>query len=251
MVPGASYEIVISATVDPATPDNTTLTNTTTATSPTDDPNPANNSDTETTHVDTSADLSVTKSDGVSQRHRRRRRHLQLPHHRVQRRPVGRHPGQPGRHLPGRLHARHGHARRRAPATRSAIRPTSRCALGTIAAGGNATVTVSYTVPSATTGSQTNTATVSSFDADPNGANNSASDTNTVLTSADLAVTKSDGATSVTAGDGVVRTYTISVSNGGPSDATGVSLADTFPAGFTRGTVTPDQGSLRHGQRSG
>ena len=54
--------IVISATVDPATPDDTTLTNTTSATSPTDDPNPANNSDTETTHVDTEADLDIDKS---------------------------------------------------------------------------------------------------------------------------------------------------------------------------------------------
>ena len=60
--PGDSVVIVITATVDPATPDNTTLTNTTTATSPTDDPNPTNNSDTETTHVDTEADLDIDKT---------------------------------------------------------------------------------------------------------------------------------------------------------------------------------------------
>ena len=71
MVPGASYEIVISATVDPGTPDDTTLTNTTTRHLADRRSGPANNSDTETTHVDTSADLSVTKTDGVDQRHRR------------------------------------------------------------------------------------------------------------------------------------------------------------------------------------
>src|SRR3989441_12743249 len=37
--------------------------------------------------------------------------------------------------------------------------------------------------------------------------------TNTVVINADLSVTKSDDATTVTAGDGVSRTYTITVSN--------------------------------------
>src|SRR5438552_2633663 len=98
------------------------------------------------------------------------------------------------------------------------------CALGPLAKGGSATVTVTYTVPASTpAGPQTNTVTVSSPVSDPNTANNTASDTNTVVTSADLAVTKSDGVTTVIAGDGVTRTYTITVSNiAGPSDATSV-----------------------------
>ena len=76
------------------------------------------------------------------------------------------------------------------------------------------------------------------------GANSLAGNKNIVIdTTADLSVTKTDGVTSVTAGDGVVRTYTVTVSNAGPAPATLVDLADTFPSGFTRGTVTPDQGS--------
>src|SRR5207249_4710650 len=49
------------------------------------------------------------------------------------------------------------------------------------------------------------------------------------LPPADLSVTKSDGVTTVTAGDGVPRTYTITVSNAGPSNATSVTLSDTWP----------------------
>ena len=48
--PGDSVVIVISATVDPATPEDTTSTTRPTPRRSTDDPNPANNSYTETTH---------------------------------------------------------------------------------------------------------------------------------------------------------------------------------------------------------
>jgi uncharacterized repeat protein (TIGR01451 family) len=122
--------------------------------------------------------------------------------------------------------------------------PDFTCSLGTIAAGGSATRTVTYTVPASTTTTpQVNSVTVSATTGDPSNVNNTATDSNTVTTSADLSVTKSDGVTSVTAGDGVVRTYTITVTNAGPSNAAAVSLADTWPAGFTRGTVTPSQGT--------
>src|SRR5204863_232637 len=85
-------------------------------------------------------------------------------------------------------------------------------------------------------GTLVNTASIfSSPITDPTGANDSATDTDTVTTSADLSVTKDDGVTSVTAGDGATYTYTITVHNGGPSDAQNVSLADMWPAGFTRG----------------
>jgi uncharacterized repeat protein (TIGR01451 family) len=116
--------------------------------------------------------------------------------------------------------------------------------LGTIASGGSATITVAYTVPSDTqAGTQTNTVSVSSDETDPDPTNNTDDDTNQVLTSADLSITKDDGVTEVTAGDGTTHTYTITVSNSGPSDADNVTVSeDSFPAGFVMGTVSSSQG---------
>src|SRR3989454_2715697 len=122
------------------------------------------------------------------------------------------------------------------------------CSIGTLAAGESATVTVNYTVPStAPAGTQTNTANVTSTTPDRDTSNNSASDTDTVTTNADLSVTKSDGVTTVAASDGVTRTYTITVHNAGPSQAIGVSLTDSWPGGFTRGATTTSQGSCTSG----
>ena len=46
------------------------------------------------------------------------------------------------------------------------------------------------------------------------------------------------------AGTATVHTYTITVTNGGPSDALSVNIADTWPAGFTpTGAPSPSQGS--------
>ena len=52
----------------------------------------------------------------------------------------------------------------------------------------------------------------------------------TLLSSADLAVTKSDGLTSANPGNDV--TYTITVTNIGPSDSTGATVVDTFDPSF-------------------
>ena len=122
------------------------------------------------------------------------------------------------------------------------------CSLGNLATGGSATITASYTVPAATpAGSQTNSASVTSNTPDPNSNNNIASKTTTVNTSADLSVTKSDGVTSVSILDSSTHTYTIVVSNAGPSMASGVTLTDTWPNGFTRGATTTSQGSCTSG----
>lgn len=99
--------------------------------------------------------------------------------------------------------------------------------------GGSVTYTASCTISAAATGSLSNTATVTAPAGftDPTPGNNSATDTDTISVSTDLSITKTDGVTTVTAGGSV--TYTITASNAGPSDATGATVADTFPASLT------------------
>jgi uncharacterized repeat protein (TIGR01451 family) len=99
-------------------------------------------------------------------------------------------------------------------------------------AGGSVTYTASCAISASATGTLANTATVSGgAAADPNPGNNSATDTDTLTLQGDLAVTKTDGVTTATAGGSV--TYTITASSSGPSDAPGSTVTDTFPADLT------------------
>ncbi len=99
-------------------------------------------------------------------------------------------------------------------------------------AGSSVTYTVTCDIDSDATGTLSNTATASGSVTDPDSSNNSATDSDTVLVpEADLSVTKDDGVTSAVPGESV--TYTIEVSNTGPSDDPSVSLTDTFPAVLT------------------
>lgn len=104
------------------------------------------------------------------------------------------------------------------------------CSLGTIAAGQNVSVNSTFAVNPAATGSVSNTASVSSATPDPFPANNSSTATTPVTVSADVSVTKSGPATSVA---GSTVTFNLTVSNAGPSTATGVVLDDPTPAGMT------------------
>ena len=128
------------------------------------------------------------------------------------------------------------------------------CAVGTVANG--ASVSRQIVVLPAAAGSLSNTATVSSTPADPNGANNSATEATTVDPAADLRITKSDSPDPVTVGATV--TYTLTVTNAGPSAASAASMSDTLPAGVTfvsadagcseaAGTVTCALGPLANG----
>ncbi len=100
-------------------------------------------------------------------------------------------------------------------------------------AGAVATLTVSGTVAPGATGTLANTASASvpAGWTDPVAGNDSATDTDTLTPIADLGVTKTDG--SVTAVPGAPLTYTIAVTNAGPSAVTGASISDTVPAALT------------------
>jgi uncharacterized repeat protein (TIGR01451 family) len=99
-----------------------------------------------------------------------------------------------------------------------------------LAAGGSATYTVNGTLSPAVTTNLVNTASVTAPAGitDKNPANNSATDTDTIILPVDLSITKTDGVTQVPAGGPV--SYTIVVSNAGPSNVTGATVTDTLPA---------------------
>ncbi len=120
---------------------------------------------------------------------------------------------------------------------------TVQCDFGEVAF--QATVDTTITVhldPSMPDGSTiTNTATVQSTDSDPQPANNSATATTGVNAVADLELAKTAAPNPAVGGQDV--TYTLTVTNHGPSDALAVAVADTLPAGTTLVSAVPEQGS--------
>jgi uncharacterized repeat protein (TIGR01451 family) len=101
-----------------------------------------------------------------------------------------------------------------------------------LASGQSVVLTLSATVSPGATGTLTNTATVSppAGISDPTTGNNSSTDTDSVTVQADVGITKT-GPGLMTAPSGL--TYQIVVRNNGPSDASGVVVADTTPDGLT------------------
>src|SRR5262249_41382227 len=61
-----------------------------------------------------------------------------------------------------------------------------------------------------------------------------------VAPASDLSITKTDAPDPVTAGQ--TLTYTIAVTNNGPSDATGVTVTDTLPPNVTFRSASPGRG---------
>ena len=112
-----------------------------------------------------------------------------------------------------------------------------------LANGAGATLTIDARVDTANPISNTaEIVTSNSFDPNPD------NDTSTVGVTpqrADLRLTKSVAPLTVAAGD--TATFTITLTNDGPRDATNVEVADTFPAGLTLDTATPTQGTFSGG----
>jgi uncharacterized repeat protein (TIGR01451 family) len=232
---GAS--VTYTATCNVAANATGSLANTATITAATTDPTSGNNSATDTDTLTPQTDLSVTKTDGA----------------------VSEVPGTPVTYTIVASNA--------GPSTATGVSVSdtfpgilSGCSWTSVAAGGatgNAagpvsgniaesgmtfpvTASVTYTatcdIAANATGSLANTATVASATTDPTPGNNSATDTDTLTAQFDLAITKTDGQTSINAGS--ATTYTIVVSNSGPSTATAATVADTFPADLLSPTWT-------------
>ncbi len=207
-----------------------TLSNTATVSSAVTDPNPANNSATDTDTLTPQANLGITKTDGVT---------TAVPGGSVTYTITASNPGPsnaPGSSVADTF-----------PASLTCTWTCAGAGGGTCTAagsgnisdtvnlpsGGSVTYTASCTISASATGTLSNTATVTAPAGvtDPTPGNNSATDTDTLTPQADLAITKTDGVTTVTPGGSL--TYTIVASNSGPSNAPGTSVADTFPASLT------------------
>src|SRR5262245_35515281 len=105
---------------------------------------------------------------------------------------------------------------------------TVTCALGTLAEFDSATIDIAVTGPSVV-GQISNTVSVATADTDPDGTNNSSTETTEVVApGTDLALSMFDSPDPAAVSGAL--TYTIDVENLGPDDATSATLTDTLPA---------------------
>jgi uncharacterized repeat protein (TIGR01451 family) len=126
----------------------------------------------------------------------------------------------------------------------SPMSATVTCNLHTVVAGEETTIHVVVTSNDA--GDINDTATVKSATPDPVNGNNSATGRVSFFASADLAISKTVMPPSpVVAGTNI--TYTVAVSNAGPSSASNVVVKDTLPAEVNVLAVTPSLGSCTWG----
>jgi large repetitive protein len=119
------------------------------------------------------------------------------------------------------------------------------CTVASLASGASTTVTLTLQVsPTLISGAViTNAAAVGSDTVDPRPENNR-DDEPTVVAgpgTADLAIAKTDAVDPVVTGADV--TYTLTIQNNGPTNATNVVVTDTLPAGVTLVSATPSQGA--------
>src|SRR5439155_959471 len=111
--------------------------------------------------------------------------------------------------------------------------------VGTVNNAASVTLTLAARVVSASP--QTNTATVTRADQfDPNPGNNTSSATETPQ-QADLSVQKTVSNPSPNVGDTI--TFTVTLSDNGPNNASNVQVSDLLPAGLTFVSATPSQGT--------
>jgi uncharacterized repeat protein (TIGR01451 family) len=220
----STQTVTITSTYSTSPSFSGNVTNTATVSATTADPNNSNNSIGFTTNVGAQADLSVTKTGPASTNPG------QTVTYTVQVSNGGPSPA------PGTIVSDPTPVGIAFISNTGACTTPYPCNLGTLNPGPAATITSTYSVPpNYSGGAIVNTASASSSVNDPNSANDSSTATTNVGASADVAITKSGPAT---ASLGTNITYTITVSNFGPSGASGVVVSDNTPAGLTPVSVS-------------
>ena len=232
LAPGGQATFSITGTVDPSAVPGP-LSNTATVTMPTGsvDPTTGNNSATDVTVVERHADLAVTKDDLTSTAVAGgTTTYTVVVTNNGPSNVSGATVSDP---LPGGATSMTWTCTPTAGASCAPAGSGPIAAVVSLAAGSTVTFTVVVDIDAAASGLLTNTASVTPpvgvIDANP--ANNSASDIDTVVAVADLAITKDDG--SPTATPGTTSTYTIVVTNAGPSNVSAAAVVDSAPAGTT------------------
>ncbi len=110
------------------------------------------------------------------------------------------------------------------------------CQIGDLANGARAAITVVVTIDATAAGVITYTTSVASAATDPDALNNLQKRLTTVQGAADLALVLADAPDSAIAG--LPFSYTLTVQNKGPGDATGVIITSTLPVSTTFVSVT-------------
>jgi len=118
------------------------------------------------------------------------------------------------------------------------INPQFSCSLSSLAVGASEIIMLDVTGD--TPGVKNNTASIRHDQQDPNLGNNSYTES-TLVDPADIVLTKNVDKTTATVGD--VVTYTITATNNGPDNATGVSVTDQLPSLLEFVSAKPTQGS--------
>ena len=233
LLPGQAQTILLRGTVRASA--DALLINTATVQSDTPDPNPDNNTDTEELPVQLAADLAITKLGSPS-------------------------PVSAGGLLTYTLDLTNlGPADAQNVSLTDPLPPplsdgaysldnggtwqpwTGSLALGTLPAGDHRQILLRGTVAQGTSGTLTNTATVASDTPDPRPENNESTALTPVDTAADLAVLKQVQPARVHPGE--TLTYTLQVTNAGPSAAQDVVLQDPLPAAILSPVFSADGGA--------
>ncbi len=202
---GASAVFAVTASVPASLASGTTLSATTSVTSSTSDPDPADNSVVTTVSSSITADLAIGATASAAEAGSTMTWTVTVTN--------------TGPSDAGNVNVTH---------TLAGVTCSSSCAATTLAAGASVVFTLDEIVPASTPAGTTLSGTfiVSSATTDPNAANDSVEPSAIVTTSADLAVTNVVATTS-SAGDPV--TWTVTVTNNGPSDAANVTVSYGTP----------------------